>query len=270
MEEYLKNINLDKIIAIFGFALTVASIIYAYKLNKKNKIERRISLNRGESYSIIKNSPSLKTDELKLYWDKKKVSNIYILEIFLKNSGTISLKNDDFLKPIDISFDRKIEILRPKVFSSSEYSKIKWNYSKNDLTLDIKLLEANKIIKAEIIYTYDKVLPVNIDIAILDGNLENISLKNLGDELYDIKQNGKTRSFVVFYGYFLIIFLICALLIKGIFKGLEYLDYYPSTYLEIWIAAPIVIIALIYFFSVLKKESEIEFVKNWTEFQPDN
>jgi hypothetical protein len=266
LEEYLQNINLDKAIAIIGFILTIASLIYAYRQNKKNKIERRIKLSRGQSYSIIKNSPSLETDELKLLWNNKQVGNIYILEIYLKNTGTISLQTKDFLNQIIISFNEKTKILQPKVFSSSEYSKMTWLHTKNELRLDVELLESQKIIKSEIIYTNDKVSPVNIDIAILDGNVERFELKSMGDDLYDLNMNKKSHSFAVFYGNLFVFIFGGLFLIAGIFKLLEFLDFSISNTTKVLIALPIGIIALYKFISALKKDSEIEFVKNWIEF----
>jgi hypothetical protein len=269
LEDYLENFNLDKTIAILGFILTIASLIYAYRQNKKNKIERRIKLSRGQSYSIIKNSSSFETDELKLLWNNKQVGNIYILEIYLKNNGTISLVKKDFLKQIIISFNEKTKILKPKVFSSSEYSKMTWNHTKNELLLDVELLESKKIIKSEIIYTNDKVSPVNIDIAILDGNVERFELKNMGDDLYDSNINMRSHSRNVFFENLIIYLFFGFLLILGIFKLLEFIEFSISNTTKVLIASPIAIIALYKFIFALKEDSEIEFVKNWIEFDSE-
>eukprot|EP01093_Parvamoeba_rugata_P011119 TRINITY_DN3045_c0_g1_i3.p1 TRINITY_DN3045_c0_g1~~TRINITY_DN3045_c0_g1_i3.p1 ORF type:complete len:148 (+),score=27.44 TRINITY_DN3045_c0_g1_i3:441-884(+) len=144
-----------------------------------------------------------------------------------------------------------------------------WNHTKNELRLDVELLESKNNNKSEIIYTNDKVSPVNIDIAILDGNVERFELKNMGDDFYDSNTNMKSRSFNVFYGNFFLYIFGGLFLILGIFKLLEYLDFSISNTTKVLIASPIAIIAIYKFIFALKEGAEIELIKNWIEFDSD-
>nr|WP_320020902.1 hypothetical protein [uncultured Draconibacterium sp.] len=173
MIEYLKAMNVETIIT---FVLFSVSSLYAYYLHRKSKVKKSMEFSYRETFSLFEKIDSLKPDELKVLWKDQQKENIFVTEIYLRNTGTISLKEEDFLRPISITFDKSIEMLKAKVYTSSEFSKLSWDYSSNSVEININTIEKKKLTKVEILYSNDKVSPCNIDLAILDGNTEQVQL----------------------------------------------------------------------------------------------
>tara|TARA_B110000114_G_C14961772_1_gene344650 strand:- start:56 stop:874 length:819 start_codon:yes stop_codon:yes gene_type:complete len=272
MEDYFNDLNFDKTIGLIGFILTALSLIYAFTESRRNKLKKIIKLNRGQTFSVFKNNPSLKTDELKLMWKNKQVGNIFLIEIFLKNYGNISLEKKDFLKPILISFQKDVELLKTQIYSTSEFTKLNWKSNNNEIRIDVDLFEKKKMIKAEIIYTNEMVSPTNIDIAILDGNIENVELKaeNTSDNT-DREMDAKSYS-ISLYGALVLTYFLGSLLIPAaLFFVLKYYEILPSDLTKILIFSPFAIIGL---YQVGKKYSEgmafIDKRNKWVEFKSEN
>lgn len=267
MKEYFNTLNFDKIIGLTGFVFTFISLLYAFIESKRNKTKKSIKLNRGQTYSIFKNNPSLKTDELKLLWNSKEVGNLFLLNVYLRNNGNISLKKEDFLKPILITFDEDIELLKTKIYSSSEFTQLKWNHSENEIKIDLNLLEKKKLIKVEIIYTNESISPANIDIAILDGNIENVALKAQGRDDTNKEMDVKLYGIDAYYARVFVFFLLPFLVLAGGNKILESYGYTTSTLTKIMILAPFVIISFYYIFKYYSESMSFSTVKNWVEFE---
>lgn len=269
MEEYSNALNFDKTIGLIGFFLTFISLAYAFFESKRNKIKKSIILNRGQTYSIFKNNPSLATDELKLLWNKKEVGNLFLLDIYLKNSGNTSLKKDDFLKPLLITFDEEIELLKTKIYSSSEYTQLEWNHSNNEIKINLNLLEKQKLIKAEIIYTNESISRANIDIAILDGNIENVSLKTQGRADTDRDMDTKLYKIDAYYARVIVFFLLPLLVLGGGNKILENYGFIISDLTKIMVLAPLTILSFYNIFKYYGESMSFRNVKNWIEFEQD-
>jgi len=270
MEKYFNTLNFDNSIELISFVLAFLSLLYAFLESKKNKIKKSIKLNRGQTFSIFKSNSSLQNDELKLIWNNKEVGNIFLLDIYLKNNGNTSLKKEDFLKPIIISFIENVEILKTKIYSTSEYTQLKWNNSKNEIKIDLNLLEKKKLIKAEIIYTNEMISPANIDIAILDGNIETVTLKTISRENTDRDMDSKLYSIDSYYVNVLILFVLPFIFLGLTNKLLEHYNYTTSTLTKVMIIAPLVVLS---FYNILKNYSEsmsFRDAKDWIEFKPEN
>ncbi len=267
MGEYFNTLNFDKTLGLIGFILTFLSLLYAFLESKKNKTKKSITLNKGETFSIFKSNPSLKTDELKLLWNKKEIGNLFLLDIYLENSGNTSLKKEDFLKPLLITFNEDIEILKTKLYSSSEYTQLKWNNSKNEIKINLNLLEKKKLLKTEIIYTNESISPANIDIAILDGNIETVSIKTQGRENTDRENDARQYGLV---GYWIAIYVFGALPFLVLLGGnaiLENYGYKLSILTKLMIVAPLAILSLFQIFKYYSESMSFSFVKNWVEFE---
>ncbi|WP_407557719.1 hypothetical protein [Winogradskyella sp. 4-2091] len=267
MEEYFNTLNFDKTIGLIGFVLTFLSLLYAFFESKRNKTKKIIKLNHGQTFSIFKNNPSLKTDELKLVWNNKEVGNLFLLDIYLKNSGNTSLKKEDFLKPIEISFEEDIEILKTKIFSSSEYTQLEWKSNKNGIKIELSRLEKKKLLKAEIIYTNESISPVNIDVAILDGNIETVELKTQGRENTDREMDAKLYSITEYYVRVFIYLILPFFVLAGGNRILENYGYFTSTMTKIMIAAPIGILSLYSIFKYYGESMSFRAVESWIEYE---
>lgn len=267
MEEYFNTLNLDKTIGLIGFFFTFLSLLYALFESKRNKTKKTIKLNRGQTFSIFKNNPSLKTDELKLVWNNKEVGNLFLLDIYLKNSGNTSLKKEDFLKPIEISFEEDIEILKTKIFSSSEHTQLEWKNTKNDIKIELSRLEKKKLLKAEIIYTNESISPANIDIAILDGNIETVSLKTQGRENTDREMDAKLYSIDAYYARVFIFLILPLVVLAGGNKILENYGYFTSTFTKVMVLAPLGILCLYNIFKYYGESMNFRAVENWIEYE---
>jgi hypothetical protein len=270
MREFIENLNPDRIIGLIGFILTGLSLIYAFRESKKNKVKKSIILDYGVTCSIFKNNPSLKTEELKLLWNNKEVGNIFQTEIYLKNSGNTSLKNSDFLKPIKISFQQNIELLKTNIYSSSEFTKLKWNKINEEIIIDVDLLEKKKIIRTEIVYSNEMVSPLNIDIAILDGNIETVELKNMtAIDNFNRESDTKFYSKTVYITYIFKYFFPAIILLALIKKGLDYYKIETSILTNILVILPIIIICFYVIFKKLNEAMTFSYAKNWVEFKSD-
>lgn len=267
MEEYFNTLNFDKSIGFVGFILTLSSLLYALFESNRNKTKKTITLNYGQTFSIFKNNPSLKTDELKLVWNNKEVGNLFLLEIYLKNSGNTSLKKEDFLKPISITFDKNVEILKTKLFSSSEYTLLKWENSENDIKIEIDRLEKRKLIKAEIIYTNDLISHLDVDIAVLDGNVETVSLKTTERENTDREMDAKLYSINAYNVRVFIFLLLPLLVLAGANKILENYGFLTSTLTKVLILTPLGVLSLYNVFKYYAESMSFRDVKNWIEFE---
>ena len=267
MEEYFNTLNFDKTIGLVGFILTFISLLYAFIESKRNKIKKSVKLIRGQTYSIFKSNPSLKTDELELLWNNMAVGNLFLLDIYLKNSGNTSLKKEDFLKPILITFDKKIELLKTKIYSSSEFTQVEWNNSENEIIIDFNLLEKKKLIKVEIIYTNESISPANIDIAILDGIIENVVLKTQGREDTDRDMDAKLYSLQVYYSRVLVLFFLPLFVLAGVGMILGSYGYTPSNLTLLMILAPMAILSFYNIFKDYDESMSFRGVKNWVEFE---
>lgn len=268
MEEYFSYLDTSKIITLIGVLIGLIGLIYAYYQNRKNKVERQIKLNRGKTYSFFEKNPSLKTDELSILWNEKQIDNIFLLDIFLKNSGTISLKKEDFLKPISISFNENIEILKAKLYSSSAYSKLYWSYEKDKIHIWVDLIESKKILKIEIIYANEKVSPVDVEVAILDGNNEIIKLDDFGklNETRELVQDYDIRNFIFEIIFFIVIFGFWFVFTLASFK-----DQILSSRLALFSTIMFAIIVIILFInSKYKKMIDFKNISEWTEYKPNS
>ncbi len=267
MEEYFNTLNFDKSIGLIGFILTLLSLLYALFESNRNKTKKTIALNYGQTFSIFKSNPTLKTEELKLIWNNKEVGNLFLLDIYLKNSGNTSLKKEDFLNPISITFDKNVEILKTKLFSSSEYTLLEWESTENDIKVEIDRLEKGKLIKAEIIYTNESISPLDVDIAILDGNIETVSLKTTESENTDREMDAKLYSISAYYGRVLIFIFLPLLVMAGANNILENYGFFTSTLTKILILAPLAVLSLYNLFKYYGESMSFRDVKNWIEFE---
>jgi hypothetical protein len=267
MEEYFSTLNFDKSIGFIGFVLTFVSLLYALFETKRNKIKKSIKLNRGQTFSIFKSNPTLQTEELKLVWNNKEVGNLFLLDIYLKNTGNTSLKNEDFLKPVVITFAEDIEILKTKIFSSSEFTNLQWENSKNEITINLSLLEKKKLIKAEIIYTNDSISPVNVDIAILDGNIETVSLNPSGRENTDREMDAKLYSLDAYYLRVFLFLFLPFFILAGANRILENYGYETSTLTKIMVISPLVILSIYNILKYYGESMSFRDVRSWIEFE---
>ena len=267
--EYFNNLDFDRTIGLLGFVLTIYSVYYAYTQNKKNRIARELKLDRGQTFSIFKDNSAISTPELKLMWNSRQVGNIYLLTFFLKNSGTISLKQEDFLKSITVDFREDIEILKTKVFSTSEYSQLRWTNSKNKIYIDVQLFESKKLIKTEIIYTGDTMSPVNIDVAILDGNIEKFTVDGKGRNNTDIAMDTKLYSIDSYYVGVFAYFMFPMTILVIVFALLHLIGLSLSPLTLLLIAIPATIIGFHKIGNNYSESMEFRNVNNWIEFSQE-
>ena len=271
MEEYFSNITIDKIIGLSSFIITIFSLIYAYRESKKSKVDKKIKLNYSSTFSIFKENSSLETEELKLMWNEKEVGNIFLIEIYLKNYGNTSLVDKDFLKPIIISFNENTELLKTKIFSNSEFTKLKWKPTRNEIQIDVELFEKAKMIKTEIIYTNNKVSPANIDIAILDGNKEIEKIEgNLIRENLDREMDAKLHSISLWGGLFIMYFLGSLIIPFIINLFIKFFEIQTSDVTKGLIFAPFLVLGFYKMISEYSKDMEFAYLNNnWVEFKPE-
>lgn len=269
MAEYLNNITFDKAIGLLSLIITIFSIIYAYRQNKKNKVDKRIKLNYGSTFSIFKENSSLETDELKLLWNDKQVGNIFLIEIYLQNYGNTSLVKKDFLKPISVSFNENTELLKTRIFSTSEFTKLNWKSNLNEVEIEVELLEKNSMIKTEIIYTNEQASPANIDIAILDGTkeVEKVNTSMIRENL-DREMDAKLYG-IRLWGGLSIIYMLGSLIIPAlIILIIKFFGIKISDITKALVFGPFIIFGFYKMGKEYSKGMNFAYIKhNWIEFK---
>ena len=104
----------------YGFYIGAAALIAAivvpiaiyYLQNKKKKL----IYEEIQNLSVINVKNDFK-DKIEIKYDDKIVDNLFVLTAKFKNKGSLSIKENDIIKPIEIIFDKKI--LKPDVIETS-------------------------------------------------------------------------------------------------------------------------------------------------------
>nr|WP_319571438.1 hypothetical protein [uncultured Draconibacterium sp.] len=255
--------------AVIGIIGIVFSTVLAIFFYLKTRVKKQIKLNRREAYSLFKKNDSIKIEDIEIYWKKKKIDNIFLFEVFFKNSGTKALKKEDFLENISITFNEEIEILKAKVYSSSQYTKLNWNYEGNKVEVNIDLIEKQNLIRCEITYSSKTISPVDINLKILDGNVEKKKIKKFyslnadrDEEYSNFTPKSLIRSFLGFL--FIILFIVLALFFNKSFPDDK----------EIHI--PTFVLIFLFAFGVFmvvkhsKEYSDYKNINNWIEHKSKN
>lgn len=260
----------DRYLNIISLIITVFSLYYTYYIYKKNKVKKLLTIDKSRTFFLTKDLDSFNLKELKFSWGKKKIENLFLIEIFLKNNGNTKLTEIDFLKPITISFTNEIDILRARLFSSSEFTKIKWICSKQKIECDLSLLEKNKMLKYEIVYSSNNSSPVDVYTKILDGIFENNKIKkHYSYNLYNKDLNDKLYKTTTFHSkalLYILLPLLCLFLIIFYFNSLNLIISIPIRIIMI------LIITTIGLFKVYEKyTNKMSFINeiNWIEFESE-
>ena len=207
--------------AAIGIIVSVFSTVLAIYFYLKTRVKKEMKYNHRETFSIIQFPNNTRPNELEILWKKQKLSNVFKTEIYLKNTGTTALKKEDFHKHINISFNKGVELLQAKVFSSTEYSKLNWDAETRSVWIDVDVIESKEYIKIGILYSNENLSSIDLELAIIDGNTGKLKLEDQKPTLQeDSKLNVKRMSIIavlVLAGLSLLSIVFMFLALAGIY-----------------------------------------------------
>lgn len=262
------DLFLNNFVTIISLTLGLISIVYTWHIRKKDKTKKRISLDDGKSYSVFEYVPTLDTGELELRWNGEAIGNLFVTDMFIKNSGNIALTKKDFMKDLEFSFEKKVEILRVKLFSSSNFTELKWQSKKKSIKLDINRLEKDTYIFVEAIYTAEKTSSLEVDVKIQDGTKDTFKRN-----FYTSRENKKDNSYSYYSDgplFFMYLSMLCAILYI-IFE-----NKFPEIYNKLpgWIYFVVILsihlLALVLIIQRKRRKAVFFDLNNWTEFDEED
>ena len=104
----------DPLWQFVGAVLALAAIGLAYAQYRSSAMKRELSFGLIAGRRLIAVADEL-TSRVKVHLDDRPVSNVYLLEFGLKNSGSQPLRAEDFESPITIKFKNDATLLTAQV-----------------------------------------------------------------------------------------------------------------------------------------------------------
>lgn len=209
--EYLKN-NwlgiLGLIVGLFGIVLSYFFFIFSQQMREPVVISTK-------NFAIFSSPEGLSSDKFAVVKkpEYKEINkNIYVNEIAFWNKGRQSIKRENILKSIYISYDKNVEIIDAFITESTrpEIVNAIINQSSNNLNLDFDILEKNDGFKIQVIYVSENKQDFKIQ-----GNIEDtFNFESESDLTLDNIYIGIVKIILSIFVFLVIIFCI-GLVIRG-------------------------------------------------------
>lgn len=247
------------LIGVFGVILSIRSI-------KRQQNLKEISLLSHKTYTVFEDFKEI--DGIEIHYLGKQVDNVYQLKIFIQNSGSKTLLENDFLKPFILTLGDETEILNYSIFTSSELNQISFHNSDKSVTIDFQVFLNKSQVMLILYYTAKNTSLLNFEVAILDGSIINENIEH-DKQFYHTKEKEEKYEndlalFACLFIHFLPLVLILLFLkVLAHFSILQdYLnavsDFNKTLFFIVYL-----ILSLVNTFRLLMSETKHYRVKNW-------
>ena len=121
-----KIIDLKTIIAMIGIIVPI--IIFAITKKTKELSFKNVAINE------LVSEESLTDESISVYFDNKRIFNLYSVSCILSNSGNVPIVKEDLINGLKISFPDSVKILKYSIIKNPQnISLIDTSVSKGDL-----------------------------------------------------------------------------------------------------------------------------------------
>ena len=157
------SINVEFILAILGIILGLISL-----RPKGTKDKKKISIKQADNDLLVK-IPERFSNNIKVLFDNELTADLYELTIYLKNTGKEVLKTEDFHKKCSIKFGRDVKIKAVNLKADDEFTKAGITTAEQSVELDVSLLEPDKYVRVDILYSSDLKVDIKFESNIIGG-----------------------------------------------------------------------------------------------------
>lgn len=190
------------IMTIMGLLLASIGIYYTIKYRQ---IKRLIITDweNKEIFSLTK----LREKDIRILYKNIEINGLHELNITLKNTGTVVLKNDDFYQKPIITFLSDVQILDVEVNCLEEYINPTIDINVKEIILNFEFLEPKDKISLKVLYNSKTVSGGKIFGKIIGGNKINSFFRT--DKEYEAYREGKAigKTIYMFIAGLIFVFL---------------------------------------------------------------
>lgn len=202
MLEYLKK----NWLGFLGLAVGLIGIFLSYYFYSVSLKSREPAFLITKDVPLFSSPKGLSSEYLKLVTKsdgKELIKNLYLQEFTIWNNGKETIKREDVLKPITLSFSDEVEIVdafvsemnRPKIVKAN----VSFHPGGNVVSIDFAILEYNDGMKIQVVYAAKESSPAHVD-----GVIEGVVKINNIDELSKERIAGSIAKMILWGVIFIV------------------------------------------------------------------
>jgi hypothetical protein len=208
----------ELVLPIAGLLVGIGGIFLAWKYRKRRSLSYSFPIRR----QIFSNEfASVGSVDLQL--NGNPVRDLFLVELEIMNNGNETLFSKDFLKPIELHFNRLVDLIPISINRKKSDIPISWEvFKEHDYTvlrLVTDIIEPQDVISVDMLYESDSFADYVLEARLIDGKLKyKIQYEELIEENYKYRIYRKYKGKRRFLGFSL--FTVMFFSVNALFKYL--------------------------------------------------
>lgn len=201
------------ILTVLGVGLTIASIVIFSRSQRRSRLAVAIS----DPWSPVEIHGEVK-DDVKIYYKNELVTNIFVTQVRIKNSGNLPLRKSDVLEPLTLRFPEETRVIDYNIVAAEPEAlslRLVTTENRNELSCLFDLLNEGERATLRIVCFGNASSPVP-HARIAGAKLEILSFENLSEMTLRAKRSIRD---ILWGSVFTIAGVLAALWAAGVFDG---------------------------------------------------